>query len=191
MDRKEYLVSLKGKEKLDDLKRLASLVPNKPFVELGVYKGGSALLLSKCKGKRKLFLADSFEGMPVAGVNDVGKNGQKVKAGDTKCGLEGVQELLKDEKNVVYIKGWIEDSEEYFSQFPEKISLLHVDVDYEQPYRDILKHLYSRVVPGGIIIFDDYGYFVGARMAVDDFIKKTGETLCRTGKTSQYYVVKK
>ncbi len=186
-----YKVSMKPAKKLDDLQRLAKLSPEGDWVELGVYKGGSALLLSKLKGDRVLYLADSFEGLPEPGDNDTKPDGSKKKKGDITGTLEEVQELLKDETNIVYIKGWIVDDVRYFAQFPEEITLMHVDVDYEQPYRDTLKHLYPRMKKGSIIVFDDYGHFKGAKMAVDDFIAETGEELHITEGTSQAYVIVK
>jgi hypothetical protein len=80
--------------------------------------------------------------------------------------------------------GW-----DLLSCFPERISFLHIDVDFYDPYRWLLYHLYRRIPHGGIIAFDDYGAWVGARRAVDQFLKKSGETLHKTG-TVQTFVVK-
>lgn len=189
-----YPISMKPKEKLKDLEKFAIKAEQLlgDFVELGVFKGGSAVILSRYLGNKTLCLADSFEGLPEPGENDIGLSGKRHKKGDI-CGtLDEVKSLRSFVNNdkIVFIEGWIVDSENYFKQFPERIALLHIDVDYEQPYRDILKHLYARVVKGGFIIFDDYGHYKGAKLAVDDFIVKTGEKLHRTGETSQYYVIK-
>jgi len=187
--KKAIEVSMKPEEKLSDIEKLTKQVPKGDWVELGVYKGGSALLLCELKGTRKLYLADSYEGLPEPGKNDHRPNGTFHKKGDITGTLEEVKDLLKGYTNIKYVKGWITDSKEYFSQFPDSIAFLHVDVDYEQPYRDILKHLYPRVKKGGVIVFDDYGYYKGAEIAVNDFIKQTGEKLHITKGTSQAYVV--
>lgn len=194
MVQEAYRLSLKPKEKLDDLARLALSVKGLPgvFVEFGVFKGGSAILLSKYVYEKFLYLADSFEGMPEPGDNDVRfSHEEKHRKGDTCAALDEVSSLkaLKGD-NIIFIKGWIVDTKEYFAQFPEEVSLLHIDVDYEQPYKDILKYMYPRVVKGGVVVFDDYGCYVGAKLAVDDFIKTSGEKLCRTGETTQRYIIK-
>ena len=66
---------------------------------------------------------------------------------------------------------------------PERISLLRLDTDWYDSTVHELKHLYDRLTPGGVIVFDDYGYWEGARKAVDEFLERTGEPLLliRTG----------
>ncbi|HBH79257.1 MAG TPA: hypothetical protein DDY39_05465, partial [Nitrospira sp.] len=66
-------------------------------------------------------------------------------------------------------KGWIPD------RFPEvkerRFAFVHIDVDLYQPIMDSLKFFFPRLLPGGIIVVDDYGYsiFPGAKKAVDEF----------------------
>src|SRR5688572_31529904 len=47
-------------------------------------------------------------------------------------------------------------------------TLFRSDVDVYQPTRDSLEYFYPRLVTGGILVCDDYGW-PGARKAVDDF----------------------
>lgn len=75
------------------------------------------------------------------------------------------------------------------SRFPETISFLHINVGFYDPYRWLLYHLYRRIPHGGIIVFDDYGHRTGAKRAVDEFLKESGETLHTTA-TTQSFVVK-
>jgi O-methyltransferase len=56
------------------------------------------------------------------------------------------------------------------------IAILHVDGDWYESVMATLEHLYDRVSPGGIIQFDDYGHWAGARRAVDEFMKARGIT---------------
>ena len=51
-----------------------------------------------------------------------------------------------------------------------RIALLHIDGDWYESVRTSLEYLYDKVVPGGIIQFDDYGYWKGARKAIDEFL---------------------
>lgn len=49
---------------------------------------------------------------------------------------------------------------------------MYIDVDLYQPILDSLKFFYKRMIPGGIMVFDDYGFtfFPGAKKAVDEFM---------------------
>jgi O-methyltransferase len=53
---------------------------------------------------------------------------------------------------------------------PESISILRVDTDWYSSTSHILNHMFDLVSPGGIIIFDDYDSWEGARTAVDEFL---------------------
>jgi hypothetical protein len=78
------------------------------------------------------------------------------------------------DNQVQFIKGWFKDS---LPQAPvEKLALLRIDGDlYESTY-DALQFLYSKVVPNGFVIVDDYGDFKPCRQAVDDFRRKNDVT---------------
>src|ERR1051325_10354963 len=56
------------------------------------------------------------------------------------------------------------------AQAPERIALLRLDTDWYESTRHELVHLYPRLVPGGVLIIDDYGHWEGARKAVDEYI---------------------
>jgi hypothetical protein len=47
---------------------------------------------------------------------------------------------------------------------------------YESTYHEMF-HLYPRLVPGGVLIVDDYGHWQGARRAVDQYIAENGVKL--------------
>ncbi len=54
------------------------------------------------------------------------------------------------------------------------IALLHVDGDWYESVKVCLDSLYDKVSPGGVIQFDDYGHWAGARKAVDEFMQNRG-----------------
>ncbi len=56
----------------------------------------------------------------------------------------------------------------------QSISLLHLDGDWYESVKTCLHGLYDKVSPGGVIQFDDYGHWAGARKAVDEFMKERG-----------------
>jgi len=63
------------------------------------------------------------------------------------------------------------------TQAPDRIALLRLDTDWYESTRHELEHLYDRVPSGGVIVFDDYGFWEGARQVVDEFLERTGARL--------------
>ena len=55
-----------------------------------------------------------------------------------------------------------------------KVSLLHLDLDVFEPTKLVLDLLVKHVVPGGIIVFDDYDSVLGETIAANDFAKREG-----------------
>ena len=69
---------------------------------------------------------------------------------------------------------------------------MHIDLDIYKSIYQTLDVLYKKVIRGGIIVFDDYGFIscYGARLAVNDFFKKKIEKpICLP--TGQSFVIKK
>jgi hypothetical protein len=159
------------------------------IVECGVWKGGSMMavahtLLDCGTTDRKLYLFDTFDGMTEPTAVDKDMRGQSASelmkkrkaAGRSWCRstLEEVETAMKstgyDEGNMVFVKGKVEET--IPERAPEKIALLRLDTDwYESTYHE-LKHLYPRLSVGGVLIVDDYGYWNGARRAVDQFMRE-------------------
>jgi hypothetical protein len=68
---------------------------------------------------------------------------------------------------LVLTPGKVEDT--IPSAAPETIAVLHLDTDWYESTKHELIHLWPRLVTGGILIIDDYGYWSGARKAVDEY----------------------
>ena len=94
------------------------------------------------------------------------------------AGGEGIsqhelEEILrrKSFQNYELIQGDITETvPSYKKEHPElKIALLHIDVDVYNPTKVILESLYQCVVPGGLIVLDDYGTVAGETKAVDEY----------------------
>ncbi len=138
------------------------------FWECGVYKGGTALMLAKvvstAKGK-KLRLFDTFEGMPATDPNlDYHREGDF-----SDNSLSAVRQRVGCDRFVEFHPGLIPET---FSDLGSKyIAFAHVDVDIYQSVLDCCEFIYPRLSPGGILVFDDYGFpsCPGARAAVDSF----------------------
>lgn len=195
----EQELTLLPKGKLEGLVRLMGMTLGVPgdVVEVGVYRGGSALVLNSCMPiDRRLFLADSFEGSGAPGQNDYVRGEQSILAAGSYCaGLDGVRANFArigsgGPMSPTFYRGWIEDSDAYFQLYPATIAFLHIDVDLEAAHRILLKHLYPRVSVGGVIVFDDGGRFVGAGLAIEDFACVTGETTRETTGEEQRYWIK-
>lgn len=161
------------------------------FVECGVFKGGSSMMaaLTLIKEKdttRDLYLYDTFQGMTKPAKIDVDIHGEKaiktwkdLKEGEfsswTKAPLDEVKANMSltkyPKEKIKYIIGKVEDT--IPKSLPKKIALLRLDTDWYSSTKHELEHLYPLLVPGGILIIDDYGHFKGAKKAVDEYFKKT------------------
>jgi O-methyltransferase len=146
------------------------------FVECGVFRGGTALLaahtLQGLHQQRPLHLFDSFQGMPktTGGVD-------RFEAGDfERTSAEAVGALLKPYPFAQLHVGFIPQT--FAGLGIDRIAWAHVDVDIYQSVRDCIQFLYPRLVPGGFLIFDDYGFpsCVSARRAVDERFARLPET---------------
>lgn len=151
------LPSLIGREKLSVMARLAEMTPSGPFVEVGVYKGGSSQVLYEVAQKqgRALYLYDTFTGIPYAGDYDthrVGDFGDAVMA-----------TVIQALPGAVVQKGVFPHPDLWV---PEKLSFVHLDVDQERSYADGLQAVMPRMVRGGMILCDDY-CLQGAARAID------------------------
>ena len=50
--------------------------------------------------------------------------------------------------------------------------MLRLDTDWYESTRCELEHLFPKLVPGGVLIVDDYGHWEGCRRAVDEYFQK-------------------
>lgn len=129
--------------------------------------------------KRQFFVFDSFEGLSEPNKEDnIGKGPAIWKAGDLATPVENFRHNLKDHMDKITIhQGWIPDH--FHKVADKKFALVHIDVDLYKPTLDSLEFFYDRVVPGGIIIGDDYGSesCPGAKKAFDEFFAKRPEGL--------------
>jgi O-methyltransferase len=136
-------------------------------LEAGVFQGGTAKLLDTALNGRPdkaLLLFDSFGGMKETSDQDRHAPGDFA---DTS--LEHVQSLFGDLSNVSFYPGWIPDT--FRGLENHRFCFAHVDLDLYQGILDTLTFVYPRMSPGGVIVFDDYGFAScpGARKAVDEF----------------------
>lgn len=147
------------------------------FAECGVYRGATAYLTAKAlhlygAPHLKLHLFDSFSGLSDPSSID----GSYWRAGDMASSLEEVRANLAEwSDRIVMHPGWI--PERFVDVSAERFAFVHIDVDLFQPTRDSLSYFYQRMLPGGIILCDDYGFAScpGARRAMDEFFANKDE----------------
>jgi hypothetical protein len=160
------------------------------IVECGVWKGGSMLLIARKLARmgdtgRDLFLFDTFEGMSEPTGEDVSavdhtRAGDLLEVADRTEGdnvwcYSPIDEVRSNLQKSAYpmdkmhfIKGKVEETLPEPSIGP--IALLRLDTDWYESTRHELETLYDKLVPGGLLIIDDYGHWSGSRKAVDEFI---------------------
>lgn len=163
------------------------------FVECGVWRGGSAMLIAKALSDlgvtdRKIYLYDTFEGMSAPSAKDVdftGRNAQALldatpmdESLSVWC-LAGIEEVRRNmartqypTEQLVFVPGKVEDT------IPEKsphgqIALLRLDTDWYASTKHELIHLFPKLTERGIMIIDDYGHWQGCREAVDEYFAET------------------
>ena len=78
---------------------------------------------------------------------------------------------LLDSK-VIFVKGKVEDTLIHANQLPNAISFLRLDTDWYESTKKELEVLYEKLIPGGILVIDDYANWNGVRKAVDEFFKE-------------------
>jgi O-methyltransferase len=169
-----------GHRRLDNIRTciesvIADKVPG-DFVECGVWRGGSSIFAKavfKAWGvtDRKVWLADSFEGMPALETEvdkvDPDFSAERYLA----VSREDVEnnfrrfDLLDD--SVRFVKGWFSES---LPTAPiQQIAILRLDGDHYSSTMDALNSLYGKLSKGGFIIIDDYNAFAGCKAAVTEF----------------------
>jgi hypothetical protein len=149
-------------EEMCGLLEAASAAPIGSFVEVGVYKGGSAFFLSKlAQGQnRSIFLYDTFEGMPYCDPSiDTIPLGHVHGPNDTS--LEAVRAAVGD---YPYIE---KGTFPFVKRLPPAgVAFAHIDVDQYQSHIETCRALEPLMAPGGIMYFDDVPVLESARKAV-------------------------
>ena len=159
------------------------------FVECGVWKGGSVMLIAATLKQlnhfdRKIYLYDTFEGMSNPTEQDICYTSESAMPKFLKltnhktqicawanCPLDEVRNNLAlieyPQEQFLFVKGKVEDT--IPQTIPDHICLLRLDTDwYESTYHELL-HLYPLLTTTGVLIVDDYGHWFGSRKATDEY----------------------
>ncbi|WP_068081876.1 TylF/MycF/NovP-related O-methyltransferase [Polycladidibacter stylochi] len=165
---------------------LYKTIINKPgdILEFGVFKAASLIRFANYRDalendySRRIVGFDTFADFPKTNL-DLKSDLEFIKffeeVGGDGLTVDEISGILANKgfENIELVKGNVFDTlTTYLKQKPEtRIALLHLDMDVKEPTELALELLYERVVPGGLIVLDDYGIVAGATEAVDALIK--------------------
>lgn len=130
------------------------------ILEVGVWRGGTGALLARAAQAHtphppRIWLADTFAGVVKAGGNDpYYKGGEHANTSE-----QVVRDLLQSmhiEKYHILPGVFPEQAEVPPSQ---RFCFCHIDVDVYQSAKDVLLWVWPRLSHGGIVVFDDYGFY--------------------------------
>lgn len=135
------------------------LNPNASFIEVGVWRGGTAAVIAKklstLQANVDFYLADTFQGVQKSSEKDTFYFNGEHK--DTS--KEIVEKIISGKyTNCKILKG-IFPNETSNSISTDKIfGFCHIDVDVYDSAKGIVDWIWDKLIIGGIIIFDDYGF---------------------------------
>jgi hypothetical protein len=166
------------------------------IVECGVWRGGTSMvgaltLLSMGDTSRNIRLYDTFAGMTAPTEADTSpwdgqiaktlwkKNQGKEANNWCYAPLEEVRKNMLSTgypaQNINFVKG---DVLETLSGWPPaEIAVLRLDTDWYESTLKCLEELYPRLVPGGVLLIDDYGAWTGCRKAVTEYCEANNISL--------------
>lgn len=161
------------------------------FVECGVDKGGTAMLLLTYlgldrPGSRFFHLYDTFHGLD---SRESSANEMVRLAGVyTEC-YEQVRATFARYPNVVIHHGPVPDTLD--DTAPARVAFMHVDMNAARPEREAMEFFWDRLSPGAFVVFDDYAWVAchAQKATLDDFARMKGTSIL-TVPTGQGLLVK-
>lgn len=162
------------------------------IVECGVWRGGqmmaAVLTLQQLGVERDVYLFDTFAGMTQPGSRDVDHLG--VEAGSEysaslgkPIGQRWCEASIEDVRGNLATTGYPARCIHLVpgdvaltipEAAPAAIAYLRLDTDWYESTAHELEHLYPRVSRLGVVTIDDYGHWLGARQATDEYLEKHG-----------------
>lgn len=131
------------------------------IIEIGVWKGGTGALIAKkaqlCGIEDSIYLCDTFSGVVKTSptYDNVYVGGEHSDTSE-----EIVKELIFANmklNNVSLLKGIFPDDTEEFVK-NKSFRFCHIDVDAFLSAKDIFEWIWGKMVVGGMVVFDDYGF---------------------------------
>jgi O-methyltransferase len=160
------------------------------LVDCGSWNGGSTVLLSSGAPDRPVYAFDSFEGLPEPGALDGDDSaGQAGFCLGSEAKVRRAFAGFAPDSDLRIRAGWFEDTFPSAAQEIDQVAVLHCDGDWYDSVLLSLETFYPKVPSGGYVMIDDYGHWIGARRATDEFKQKVGDAtpLTRVDYTGHYW----
>jgi hypothetical protein len=176
-----------GDKRLANLRNLILILLEKnvpgDLIETGVWRGGScilmrAILMAYGDAHRKVWVADSFDGLPPSNENlypaDAGSEFHNYV--ELVVSLDEVKNNFRNygllDNQVEFLKGWFKDT---LPSAPiDQLSLIRLDGDMYESTMDALQALYPKLSDNGYVIVDDYHVVPACKQAVHDYCSSIG-----------------
>ncbi|HSX03608.1 MAG TPA: TylF/MycF/NovP-related O-methyltransferase [Rhabdochlamydiaceae bacterium] len=146
------------------------------YLEMGVCTGRTINFIAALNPEKVVYGFDSFEGLPSDWIRSDASVPKKTFA------FKNPQILPAVLHNVRLVKGMFEETLPKFKEQSLKstpIAFLHIDCDIYEATKTIFDILGSNLVPGSIIVFDEYynypGYEQHEYKAFQEFLERTGK----------------
>lgn len=182
-----------GLKRLDNIRELLTdVIQNNiegDYIETGVWRGGSsifarAVLYVNGQSDRTSYVCDSFRGLPPGDRNltfnktgieltDQGWDKTKYLEVPAEIVAQGFQKHSLLDSNVVFAKGFFNETMPPLSKRIKKLSIMRLDGDMYESTVDVLYHLFDKLSVGGYVIMDDWANFP-SKHACNDFFKVHG-----------------
>jgi hypothetical protein len=118
-------------------------------LEFGVFRGNSLEVIAEGRGRRDVYGFDSFQGLPEDYRPHV------------RAGAFATNELPEVD-GAELVVGWFQDTlPGFLAAHPGPVHLLHVDGDLYSSAVTVLEHVGPRLVPGSVVVFDEFFNFPG------------------------------
>lgn len=141
------------------------------ILEVGVWRGGSGCTLAARSkldhSPATVYLCDTFAGVAKATDRDADYVGGELSDTSVEMVAGLVNKLKLD--NVRLLQGIFPDDTGHLVPSPH-LRLVHIDVDVYQSALDVFEWAWPRLVPSGIVVFDDYGFY--SQEGVTDFVNE-------------------
>ena len=157
--RESTLVDLYRCWELWQLVEQAAKLAGGSLIEVGVWRGGTGALIARrardCGIVDPIHLCDTFTGVVKAGANDT-----RYRGGEHADTDRAMVEALLARMGIpgVGILAGVFPDQTGGAVAAQRFRFCHIDVDVYQSAKDILAWIWGRLVPGGIVVFDDYGF---------------------------------
>jgi len=149
------------------------------YIETGVWRGGSSIVARAVVAAygatdRISYVCDSFAGLPPGDrslhIKDLNWDNTPYLEVSSETVASSFHKFGLLDANVVFAKGFFNESMPVLSKHIDKLSIMRLDGDMYESTVDVLYPLYEKLSIGGYVIMDDWRTFP-SRTACEDFFK--------------------